>query len=183
VARRHVGNHHIIRMILIGIYSDTGPGAMLKLRWVPSISGGWVDVDNGILHRRGSQETRSRKRQPPVRIHHRLLRHLRKWRRDDLAKGTTNVIHFEGRPIKTVRRSWETVRQAAGAQRKDTPHVLRHSAATWFMSWGLHVALIAGYLGMSIDVLMTVYAHFHPQFQEVAAQSTPGKPANRKGPG
>ena len=132
------------------------------------------------MHRRGSHAARSKKLQPPARIHQRLIPHLRKWRREDMARGVTWVIHYEGQPIKKVRRSWETVRREAGSVRPDTPHVLRHSSATMFMSWGIDVPIIAGYLGMSPEVLMDVYGHHHPQFQESIAQSTPRKRANRK---
>jgi hypothetical protein len=37
---------------MIGLYSGTRIDAMLRLRWLPSPEGGWVDVDNGIIHRR-----------------------------------------------------------------------------------------------------------------------------------
>ena len=179
-ARRRRETRHIERMIMIGIYSGTRPGAMMRLRWLPSPEGGWIDVDNGIIHRRASQATRTTKRQPPARIHKRLLPHLRKWRREDHARGIGSVIHYDGQPIKKARRSWESVRKEAGSTRVDSPHILRHTAATWFMRWGVDVAQIAGYLGMSMDVLLEVYAHHHPDYQEDAAQATPRKQTNRK---
>ena len=174
-ARRRPETHHIVRMILIGIYSGTRSGAMFKLRWLPSTTGGWIDVDSEIIHRRALQAVRTKKRQPPARIHKRLLPHLRKWRREDMERGITNVIHYGGQPIKEkVRSSWQTLRKEAGGTRKDSPHILRHTAATWFMSWGLDVALIAGYLGMSVDVLLDVYGHHHPMFQEPSPKLRPG---------
>jgi hypothetical protein len=48
------------------------------------------------------------------------------------------------------------------------------------MNAGIDVARVAGYLGMSVDVLMGVYGHHHPQFQEDVAQATPKKQTNRK---
>jgi integrase len=178
-ARRRPDNHHIVRLILLGLYSGTRPGAMLKLRWLPSTEGGWIDVDNEIIHRRARQEVKTKKKKPSARIHKRLIHHLRRWRREDMARGFTHVIHFDGKPINSVYRSWQSVRLAAGSNLKDGPHVLRHTAATWFMSWGVEPALISGYLGMSMEVLMDVYAHHHPMFQEAIAQATPKKQANQ----
>ena len=61
-----------------------------------------------------------------------------------------------------------------------SPHVLRHTAATLFMQAGVDVAVVAGYLGMSIEVLWTVYGHHSPMFQSEIAQATPKKQTNRK---
>lgn len=178
-ARRRADTHHVVRLIMLGLYSGTRPGATMKLRWLPSTEGGWIDVDNEIIHRRPFRATRTKKAAPPARIHKRLLPHLRKWRQEDMARGFTHVIHFAGKRVQNVYHAWESTRLAAGSKRKDRPHVLRHTAATWFMSWGLDPALISGYLGMSIEVLMSVYAHHHPMFQSDIAQATPKKRANR----
>jgi integrase len=83
MARRRPQSHHIARLILLILYSGTRPGAALRLRWMPSTEGGWIDVDNEIIHRRAQQDPRTKKRQPPVRIHKNLLPHLRRWRRAD----------------------------------------------------------------------------------------------------
>jgi hypothetical protein len=39
-ARKSKRTHHIARMLLIGWYTGTRPGATLALRWVPSSDGG-----------------------------------------------------------------------------------------------------------------------------------------------
>ena len=175
-ARSRPETHHLARIMLIGLYSGTRPGAIMRLRWLPSPEGGWIDVEEGVLHRRGESVVRSKKRQPPARLHKNLLLHARRWRQADLAKGIASVVHYQGAPIRTkVRRSWETVRKLAGHTRKDSPHVLRHTAATWFMQASINVAEVADYLGMSVKTLMDVYRHHHPDFQIEAAQATPGK--------
>jgi integrase len=50
--------------------------------------------------------------------------------------------------------------------------VLRHTAATWLMQAGVDVFEASGYLGMSVEVLLEVYGHHHPSFQEKAARAT-----------
>jgi integrase len=179
-ARRRPETQHIVRLIMIGLYTGTRSKAMLRLRWLPSTEGGWIDLDNEILFRRPARATRTKKRQPPVRIHRRLLAHLRAWRREDLANGITSVIHFGGRPITHCRQSWVTVRKLAGSTRQDGPHVLRHTSCTWFMQAGADVAHISGFLGVSVPMLLAVYGHHHPQFQTAIAQLSPRKRMNQE---
>jgi hypothetical protein len=57
---------------------------------------------------------------------------------------------------------------------------MRHTAATLFMARGMDIAVIAGFLGMTINTLVNTYGHHHPQFQEDIAQATPKKQPNRK---
>jgi hypothetical protein len=77
----------MVRVLLLGVYTGTRSGAAFALKWLPSPSSGWIDVENGILHRMGSGGLESKKRQPLVRIHHRLLRFLRAWKASDMASG------------------------------------------------------------------------------------------------
>ena len=79
-AWRNPEARHLARFILIGAYSGTRPGAILKLRWLPSTDAGWVDLDHDRLYRKGAGQRETKKRQPPAPIHARLLPHLRRWR-------------------------------------------------------------------------------------------------------
>jgi len=168
IARKSPRTKHVARMLLIGCYTGTRPGAIFRLRWLASPTNGWFDLDAGVLHRAGSGAKRSKKRQPPARIHARLLPHLRRWRAADFAHGIAAVIHYQGEPVAKLRRSWKTV--SGGAD--DGPHVLRHTAATWMMQSGVDVFEAAGYLGMTVETLLEVYGHHHPSFQDKASRAT-----------
>jgi hypothetical protein len=128
-ARRGRLTRHVARLVLIGIYSGTRSKSMLRLKWLPSTDGGWVDLDAGILHRRGLQEKQTKKRRTPARIPERLLPHLKRWHAQDMAMGIVHVIHYYGRPIVKLRRSWDTARDAAELGEDVVPHTLRHTAA------------------------------------------------------
>jgi len=188
-ARKSRRTHHVARMLLIGWYTGTRPGATLALRWVASPTAGWFDLANGVLHRRGSMTRISNKRQPPARIHARLLPHLRRWYQADTAKGFTHVIRYQGDSVKKLRRSWGTVGRLAAkrtAEREskrtgknvtprevqDGPHIMRHSCCTWLMAAGVDVYEVSGYTGVSVEVLLNVYGHHHPDFQANAATAT-----------
>jgi integrase len=181
-ARRSPKTRHLCRLILIGLRTGSRPGAIMKMRWVSSAHAGWFDLENGIMYRRGSGEVRSKKRQPPCRIHTKLLPHLRRWKRLDEQRGITRVVHYQGLPVLRVKHSWEGVRRAARYGTRDTPHVLRHSAVTWWMHEGIDIATIGGYVGMTPEILWSIYGHHHPRWQaDIAnAPATPQKRANRK---
>lgn len=195
-ARRHGHTKHVARLILIGVYTGTRPGAICALSWLPATVGGWFDLEREILYRRAPRNrSAGKKRYPPVRIHRRLLPHLRRWKRLDLenkqkdgSKGEpiTHVIHYYGKPVKRVHRAWNGVAEAAGhAKLKglyrnktrqievvDGPHICRHTCATWLMQSKVDLNEAAGYLGMTPETLWETYGHHHPDFQDEAAKAS-----------
>ena len=116
VARKNKRWRHVVRMLLIGCYTGTRPGATVKLRWMPSIDGkgGWFDLATETLHRRGGNDALSKKIASRCRIHKRLLPWLRRWKAQDEAKGDSYVVHYLGKPLKKFRRTWAAVAKAAG---------------------------------------------------------------------
>lgn len=52
-----------------------------------------------------------------------------------------------------------------------SPHTLRHSRATHLMQSDVPDWEIAGYLGMSLEVLRKTYAHHSPSAQKRAAEA------------
>jgi hypothetical protein len=67
-ARKNSRTAHVARQLLIGVYTGTRPGTIMKLMWMASPTGGWFDLNVGVLHRRGISARRTKKRQPPARI-------------------------------------------------------------------------------------------------------------------
>lgn len=162
---------HVKRMTLIGRYTGTRSGATLGLHWIENLQGGWIDMERGVIHRKGVREVDSKKKRPPAKIHRRLMLFLRRWYEADMALGITSVCHWQGSEIKKMRRSWETVRKAAGLGEDVTPHVLRHTRVTWLLQEGLSYYEVGGSVGMSAETVEKVYGHHHPEFQKRAANS------------
>jgi len=171
-AWRRPESKHLARFILIALYTGTRTSAILGLRWRESLHEGWVDLDNGIIHRKGRRVQETKKRQPPLRVYWRLEAHLRRWKRIDEARGLTHVITYRGRPIQKLRGSWDMACKDAGLSTEagflfdPIKHHLRHTAATWLLSEGISFADTADYLGMSEEVLKNTYAHVHPNFHK-----------------
>jgi len=80
-------------------------------------------------------------------------------------------VHYQGEPLKKMRRSWATVREIGGLDDEVIPHILRHTAATWLMKSGIKLELAADYLSMTQETLETVYGHHHPKYQREASEA------------
>lgn len=167
VARKNPRTRHIARLLLIGIYTGTRPGAILGLRWMPSTTGGWVDLESETLHRKAIGGRVSKKRAPAVRIHRRLLPWLKRWKAADEARGVTYVVHYQGRRAVDVRNSW---RRIAG-DREDGPHILRHTCVTWLLQSGVDIYEVSGFTGMSVAMIAATYGHHHSDHQQAAARA------------
>lgn len=80
-----------------------------------------------------------------------------------------HVIHWNGSSVQSVKKAFRTARKAAGLDDKVIPHCLRHTAATWLMQAGVEPWDAAGFLGMTVDMLVRTYGHHSDRFQEHAA--------------
>lgn len=182
VLRRLVGSQrenraHLARFILIGLYTGTRSAAIRALLWEPSANQAWVDLQGGMIYRKGLREREhANKRRPIARLPRRLLGHLRRWKALDEAAAAKSgrrldhVLHHGGAPIATkVNKGFDAVVKDAGL--KDvTPHWLRHTCATWLMEAGVDLWEAAAYTGMSPAVLLKHYGH-HRSDQHRAARA------------
>jgi integrase len=154
---RH-SRRHIARFILIGIYTGTRASAICGAALQPTVGHGHIDVDRGVFYRRPAQKLETKKRQPAVPLPDHLLAHMRRWRR----RGQRFAVEWNGEPVQSVDRAFANVVADAGLGDDVTPHVLRHTAATWLMQAGTDVWEAAGYLGMTVEMLSQRYGHHHP---------------------
>ena len=174
--RREVGKH-IARFILVGLYTGTRHAAICGAAMRSAIGRGHVDLDRGVFYRRAAEARVTKKRQPPVRLSDRLLAHLRRWERLGIAKHA--VVEWNDKPVQSVRKGFGAAVRAAGlpvnGREKITPHVLRHTAATWAMQEGADLWATAGLLGMTVEMLQERYGHHHPDYQREAANKLSGR--------
>ncbi|ACL58706.1 tyrosine-type recombinase/integrase [Methylobacterium nodulans] len=152
-------SRHLVRFILIALYTGTRHDAVLRLRWTPSTDSGWIDLDRGVIYRKGSGEKQTSKRRTPVPISNRLLPHLRRWRRSS----TTHAVEYAGGPVGSIKRSWNSARNDAGLGPEVVPHILRHTFATWAVMDGLPFGKVAAALGTSERMVQQVYGHHAPE--------------------
>jgi integrase len=150
---RDVGKH-VARFVLVGLYTGTRHAAIVGAAFTPAIGRGHVDLERGVFHRRAKGAKETKKRQPPAKIPPRLLANLRRWHRLGIAQHA--VVEWNGKPVKSVRKGFGTAVKAAGVSKPVTPHVLRHTAASWMMANGANLWEAAGFLGMTVEMLERV---------------------------
>jgi integrase len=90
--------YHLARFILIGLYTGTRREAILQLRWQANTWAGWIDLDRGVLYRKGEGEVETNKRRTPAPLADRLVPHLRRWRRVTKI-GPTEYCGESGPPV------------------------------------------------------------------------------------
>jgi integrase len=154
---------HVARFILVGLYTGTRSAAICGAAIRPAIGRGHVDLESGLFYRRAPGARETKKRQPTIRLPDRLLAHMRRWERIGVAR--TSVVEFAGSPVKSVRKAFAKAAEDAGLE-SVTPHVLRHTAVTWAMQNGADPYDASDFFGMTLEVLMRVYGHHHPDHQK-----------------
>lgn len=167
---------HLARLILIGLYTGTRPGAIKALQWVPNTTGGWVDLDRGVIFRRAEGErVAHNKRKPPVKMARRLLAHMRRWKQLDGWEngrvGLSHVVHYYGSPVTKENKAFRAAVAASGLSPDVTPHILRHTRGTWLAQASVPSNEAAASLGLTVEEYERTYLHNDPNFQKSAADA------------
>jgi integrase len=158
---------HVARFILVALYTGTRASAVCGAALEPTPGHGWIDLENGVFYRRPPGQRETKKRQPPVPLPNRLLAHLRRWK----GQGQRFAVEWNGEAIKSISKAFANVVPNAGLGDDVTPHVLRHTAATWLIQAGADIWEAAGYLGMTVEMLSRRYGHHHPDHLAGAKQA------------
>jgi integrase len=167
---------HVARFILIGLYTGTRAAAIAAASPQRGEGRSFVDMDAGIYYRLKQGKRATNKRQPPAPIPDRLLAHMRRWVRKGII--VNHFVEWNGRPVKSVKNGFARAVDVAELDLTDgnvTPHTLRHTAATWLMQRGTDPWEAAGFLGMSVKVLIDTYGHHHPDYMKSAANAITSK--------
>ena len=116
---RNEPGDQLVRFLIIAFYSGTRSAAVLDMRWRKHRIGGYFDFPTVTMHREGPEAPESRKRQPPCRIHDRLLPYLLEWREADLAAGVSRVVHRNGAAVKRVSKGFRLAAIRACLDRRE----------------------------------------------------------------
>lgn len=161
---------HLATFIRFGLATGTRASAILALRWTPSTVGGWIDLESGLIYRRGLGERETIKRRPPLRIAADLRPYL------EAAKERTRthlVEDMRGRPVASVKTAFARACRAANLS-DVSPHVLRHTCATWALQGGASIFEVAGMLGDTVEMIERVYGHHSPDHLRAAVDAAAG---------
>lgn len=85
---------------------------------------------------------------------------------------TDYVIEWAGKPVKSIKSAFRRAVVKAGLGKDVTPHVLRHTAASWMAEAGIPMSEIAAVLGHT-DSRTTerIYAKFSPDYLQRAVKA------------
>jgi integrase len=175
---------HLKRYIFLSWYLGLRPGAveLLRLRWEA------VRWDHHrilvISTDKGGPEARE------VPIHEELLPELRAWWKKDKADGQDFIIHFNSRPIKSIRKTWWTTLERAGFRvrgpdseidktlsRRIRPNDLRHRFITQAIEQGADLKALSEVVGSSPKTFLKFYQHVTSSVHEkTVALVAPLKP-------
>lgn len=174
--RRDQKRSHLARLVLIGLYTGTRPGAVLSLQWMRNTTGGYADLDTGIIFRRADGErVAHNKRKPPVKLARKLLGHMRRWKRldgwSDEKTGLRYIVHYQGARVTKPNKAFRSAIAAVGLDSIVTPHILRHTRGTWLAQAGVPSGEAAASLGLTTEEYERTYLHNDPSFQKAAADA------------
>lgn len=86
------------------------------------------------------------------------------------AAQTNNVVEYHGQPVDDIKKAFARCARRAGLP-DVTPHILRHSGATWLAMAGIPMYEIARYLGHTdIKTTYRIYAKYSPDYLRKAAE-------------
>ena len=71
------------------------------------------------------------------------------------------MVEVDGQRVGSLKTAWRTALAEAGIDHA-TRHDLRRTAITWAMQAGIDKWAAAGFFGVSLDILESVYGHHHP---------------------
>lgn len=147
------GSPHIALAIALLLGTGARIGAILDLTWER------VDFERGLVRYTNPDDSGRRKGRATVPMTRDLVTRLSEARR---GAETDYVVEWAARPVASIKRGFARAVADAGLT-KVTPHVLRHTAATWMAEAGRPMTEIAAVLG-HVDSRTTerIYARFTP---------------------
>ena len=150
---------HVKLFLILALYTAGRATAILELTWDR------VDLETGMVDLGEAPGGKGRAIVPAPAP---LLAALKEAR---AGATTEHVITYGDRPVRSVKTGTRAAASRAGLPGV-TPHVLRHTAATWQAQRGVSMVDIANYLGhRDSRTTERVYAHHSPEFLRRAARA------------
>lgn len=157
---------HVKLFVQIALHTGARRGAILDLTWPQ------VDLVGGRIDFKKPSARQTRKRRPVVSINDELLATLQAAQKT--ARGP-HVVNWAGAKVSTVRTGFAAAVARAKLPGKGrdavTPHILRHTFATWSAQAGVSLHTIAGAMGLTMQRTIEIYAHHHPDYMKEAGNA------------
>lgn len=160
---------HVQRVIALGMATGAriGPSELFRLRWTD------IDTRGAVLRMpNAAKGARAEAREVPLRQD--VLRLLRRWEAEDAALGCPWVIHYRGRPVRSISRAWHNTLRRAGIERRIRPYDLRHAFASRALDHDADLKCVAEVMGHSDEkMIVRFYRHTSAKARRKAVNAAP----------
>jgi len=144
---------HLPIFILIALYTGARSEAIFRLRW------SHIDLEHGYIDFTDPSDSKN-KQASIVPISKKLLGHLKRHKRYGTDIGY--VVHINQQRVNSVKTAFKSACTRAGLD-SVTPHILRHTAASWRVQRRVPTYEVAKLLGhSSAQMVERVYGHMSP---------------------
>lgn len=154
----------VYRFVLLGLNTASRKCALLEMMWDQ------IDLVERKLYLNPKGRAQTNKRRPSLPISDELQPVLERAHAERISD---YVLDHPG----SIRTAFENAVDRAGLGPDVTPHVLRHTWATWSAQGGTSMFDIAGVLGDTVNTVIATYAHHAPEHLRKAINSA--RPSRR----
>ncbi len=166
----NAASEHVKRVVLLGLATGAriGPSELFRLRWSD------VDLEHAVLRMpQAAKGARAEGRAVPIRQD--ILGQLRAWADQDAATQCPWVVHYKGKPVRTISHAWHKALQRAGIERRIRPYDLRHAFASHALDAGADLKSVADIMGHADEAMIVrFYRHTNPETLRAATEAAPG---------
>ena len=146
---------HIQRVVIIGaqLGARVGPSELFRLTWKD------VDLTQGIIRIHGAKKNPNAPwREVPIRQS--LIPIMARWAMQDKKDDMEYIIHYGGKPVQSIKKSWANTLARAGITRRIRPYDLRHAFATELVAAGVDIGTVAKLMGHSGPTMLLEHYQF-----------------------
>ena len=161
---------HLTRALALSYYTGLRPGSELY-----RIT--WNDFDcckASLLIISAKKRGRPSRRVP---VHPVFFGTLKRWYHNDIDAGLFDemaIVNFNGQPVKSIKKAFNSAKTAAGITRRLRPYDLRHAFASSILAGGGDLKSTSELLGHTRpDTTLRIYQHTNPTMHRAAIQHLP----------
>lgn len=155
----HIQNAHVNRFVTLCCYLGARPGykEILSIRW------GQISWQGQSVRVLSAEKGGPRSRQVP--IHDAFVATIKSWWNEDRKKHgeskakNLTIVHYFGRPIKSIKKAWNNALTNAGIKRRIRPYDLRHRFVTLALEEGADIKALSEIVGSRPETLQRHYQH------------------------
>lgn len=153
--RRSAVMPHVRLFIALALATGARKEAIETLTWDR------VDFGKGLVRLSKAGRPETKKRAATVPIGAAMVRYLKRHHR---IATTGNVLEWRGRAAGNIKKGFAAAVKRAGLGKEITPHILRHSVATWLVEDGIPLEEVARFIGDTKAMIEKTYGHHGPAY-------------------